>query len=422
MKKEKIVFVGQTPSKWTGNGNMIQTCLDQVNRDKYEVFALLYGEPDIAGLRKPFEDLYHPGCPFFYLREEGTDWGSTQLLDFLQIYEIDQLIFVGIDIWRYAKILPEIRKLASKNKFLWKVLAPYDLGHLREDWLTWFTYPDQVYIYSEFGYNLLKDELPNCYYYRPQPRYLSLLKPPSPDEKEQLRKALFADATEDTIIVGFVGNNQLRKNILRMMKGMSTVLNQNKDIIFYLHMDKVNGIFDIELLSSDLGFPKKAIRHNGNSRRLFPEELVSVCKTFDLFLLPSLQEGLSWTVIEMSLLGIPCAISRSTSHFDYFHCETLNRLSIPLTDTAFLPLPNGRGVSYIPVDASSPLDIATFVESFINIKREANGSEKIKKMSEDVLNFAKEWVSGCFDISIILENKETQNIAVQLQSKIGEII
>jgi len=417
--KERILLVGQTPSKFTGNGNMMQMCINQVDQSQYDLFALLFGTPYIEGLKNPWKDPYNPGCRFFYLQKEGNDWGSNQLLQFLEMYEVDQIIFIGIDIWRYLGIMPKIRKICSQKKIIWKVLAPYDLTKFREDWGKWFNQPDQVYIYSEYGYNILKEHIENCYYFRPQPRYLRYLKPPSSEEKLNLRKALFPDATEETIIIGFIGNNQVRKNVLRMMEGVAEISKQEKNIIFYLHMDTVTGMYDIEMLAQDLKFPKKMVRHNGRSRRLFPEELISVCKTFDLYLLPSIQEGLSWTVIEMALLGIPCALSLTTSHKDYLQCETIKQLAIPMKDTASLALPTDRGISYIPTKACSPKDIAESIQKFINLKRKE--PDEIELVKEDMLHFGKEWVKGCHNMSMILRNKTVKNIG-QFKSKLGEVL
>lgn len=415
MNKQKIAFVGQNPQRFTGNGNFLQVCIDQTDRKKYDVFAFIYGDTPIELIRSPFENSHDIGCPHLFLT--GQDWGAQQILLFIEMHEIDQLIFVGIDIWRYANILQNLHNAAKRKKFTWKVIVPYDLPELRKDWLQWFRFPDQVHVYSEFGYDLLKPEIEDLFYFRPMPRYIDALKPASPEEKRELRKKLFPDATDDTLIIGFIGNNQLRKNILRMMKGVSRFVKENKDqhIIFYIHTDTIRGIYDIDQLAGDFGFPDAVIRHNGNSRILFPEEMASICKTFDLYLLPSIQEGLSWTVIEMGLLGIPCAISQSTAHLDYMNNRTTRDLSIMQSDAGSLPLPTSRGVSHIPVSASSPDDIFSVLHEFASTSRKER-----EAYSKDIREYMLDWCDKCMDISVVLDNVTIKK--VRDKTELGEIL
>lgn len=420
---QKVVFVGQTPSKFTGNGNMLQVCLDQVDRTQYDVFVLMYGAPSIDGLREPYKDPYNCGFPFFYLtnlNNDPQDWGNQQILDFLELYEVDQLIFIGIDIWRYIPIFSKIKELSNRKHFIWKVLVPYDISTLRQDWLQWFKEPDQVYVYSKFGYSCLKESLDFCEYFRPKLRYENYLIPATYEEKLEIRKALFPDATEETTIVGFIGNNQTRKNIHRMLKAISMVSKSVSDMIFYMHMDSTSGTYDIEMLSIEYGIPKGMVRHNSGFRRLFPEELLSVCKSFDVYLLPSIQEGLSWTVLEMCLLGIPPIISSSTAHLDYKDCEVIKELMVEPTENATIKLPTSRGITQVPVMACAPLEIAQSLIHFIDVKRE--DPERIKIMSEQVRNYGKKWAYKCNNISTILENNYVKKPVINILTKIGEIL
>jgi glycosyltransferase involved in cell wall biosynthesis len=395
---------------------MLYTCLKQVDRSKYNIFSLLRGNTSVVLLKNPFdESLIDLPSPHTFLH--GEDWGSRELLTFLDMYDVQQLIFVGFDIWRHAPILQHIRNICDRKKIIWKAIIPYDLPELRDDWLPWFKFLDQVHVYSEFGYNILKPHIDEVFYFRPFPRYFDILKTATPEEKKDLRKKLFPDADDDTLIIGFVGANQLRKNVMCMMKGVSMLVKENPDkkIILYMHMDTIKGVYDVDQLAGDFEFPDAVVRHNGNSRTLFPDEMIAVCKTFDLFLLPSIQEGLSWTVIEMGLLGIPCAISRTTAHFDYMDLPAICNLSIYQRNTASLPLPTLRGVSYIPVQASSPEDINITLNYFVSL------SEKEKKnISKSIRAYMLDWCDKCMNISMVLDNVTTKKISDK--TELGEIL
>ncbi len=304
--KKRVLLIGQHPGCFSGNGNMLGACFDQIDKEKYDVCAFLKDEPPLALIGDPFEDTKVINCPIISSHDYTLNdpWGKIKLLQILNTIKLDIVVFIGLDIWRYVDIFDNIKQIQQKNHFIWKTLVPYDLEIVRSDWLNWLNYPDELFIYSKFGHNLIKEFIPNAQYFRPNLRYNYLYKPISDEEKINTRLQLFPDTfkkNKDTILFTFIGNNQFRKNIYNLLDGFQRALRKQPDMMLYLHLDKTNQVFNINELINTFGIDPLKIKCNENSRKLWPHELALIYAMSDCHVLPSLQEGLSWTVIESKL-------------------------------------------------------------------------------------------------------------------------
>lgn len=426
-KKEKILIVGQNPKLFTGNGNMLQACIDQIDKSKYDICAFLKGEAPMEISPDPFTEDFSFDFNFIQAEANNDPWGKQKLVDLIYLFDFDQLIFIGIDIWRYSETFQTIKKIQNTKNFQWKVIVPYDLPYMRDDWLEWYKYPDMVFVYSEYAFQELWMLEPNIEYFRPPLRFQELFTRPKKAEKKEIRKQLFPDIDENTAVFGFIGANQARKNILRLMWGFSKAVKRREeqfgktDMLLYMHMDNVNGpIFNIERLVHDFELPDAVVRHNGKSRRLFPEEIATVYKTFDAHLLPSLQEGLSWTVIETNLTGVPSLISANTAHLDYIDYTNDPRdigiIPIEMDDTCNLPLMTASGATNIAAQACSPDAICEAILEFMNIK----DAEKDEILSKNAREFGVDWCDNCSHISQVLETSVERKESVK--PEFGELL
>lgn len=397
MTKERILFVGQHPDCFSGNGNMLGAMIEDLDTEKYDACIFAKDEVPVPLLGDPFTQEYDLPCKVIPAYEERSQdpWGRGKLLSFIDQIRIDQLVFVGIDIWRYVEIFESIKKLQKIHKFSWKAIAPYDLDHIREDWLTWFSFPDEVYVYSMFGYNMLKPYLSNVKFFRPRLRFDNLYYPLPDEERKDVRDKLFSDIDEDDFVYIFVGNNQLRKNIYNTVVGFAEAVKEDPNIVLYMHMNNVDHIFSIERLKKELDIPEGRLKHNANSRKLFPHEMNLVYNACDCHLLASLQEGLSWTVVESKLCGLPSLLSETTAHHDFINRETV--LPIPCNTEEFITLPTEYGPSYIQVKAPSKADVRNGI---------LQAKETINWVKEDIKDEARkrgeEWIESCDDINDIL--------------------
>lgn len=413
MTKERVLFVGQHPDLFTGNGNMLYKCLEQVDRAKYDICAFVQGEVPAELMNDPFAKDTAP-CNYISATSPNDGWGKQKLLNAINFLSFDQLVFVGIDIWRYSEIFSHIEQLKTRKKFVWKVIVPYDLSHIRQDWINWLQKPDHVFVYSEYGYEMLKEHIENLSYFRPAVRNRELYTPESEEVRAKIKKQVFPDISENTTVFGFIGANQIRKNILKMLRGFAKTVEKRKevhdreDMILYMHMDTIKGVFNVEQIVRDLEIPDGLIRHNGQSRRLDAQEMATMYKIFDAHLLFSLQEGLSWTVLEAKFAGTPSLLSRSTAHLDYAKGSEHGILtSFPDTED-MLPLMTESGPAYVRAESCSSENIFNCLSKYM-FKYKDKG--KTKQLREDAAHFGKQWADASDDISKVLEQRiETADV------------
>lgn len=409
MTKERVLFVGQHPDLFTGNGNMLYKCLEQVDQEKYDICAFVQGEIPAELIEDPFLKTKAP-CTYISATSLNDGWGKQKLVNLLNFLEFDQLVFVGIDIWRYAEIFDHIERLKANKNFVWKVIVPYDLTHVRQDWIKWLQRPDHVFVYSEYGYSLLKEHVKNLSYFRPTVRDKHLYAPLSEEERKKTKKQVFPDMDDDVVVFGFIGANQIRKNVLRMLRGFAKTLKKRKeahgkeDMMLYMHMDTMKGIFDVEQIVHDFDIPDGLIRHNGQSRKLQTIEMATLYKIFDAHVLFSLQEGLSWTVLESKLAGTPSLLSKNTAHLDYSQGVLF---CFPDTED-MLPLMTEKGPAYVRAEACSSDNIANCLSKFM-FKYKDKGKEK--QLREDAARFGSQWTTLSHDISKVLEHKVEKRVS-----------
>jgi hypothetical protein len=423
MEAKKVLLVGQNPETYSGNGNMLAKCLEEIDHDKNQVTLFIHGETPIE-LMDPHTAHELPVISSF-AEQDGDPWGKRKLLEILNVHNFDEVVFVGLDIWRYADIFDYIQKIKYHKNFVWKVLVPYDLDHIREDWVRWLNYPDRTYIYSYEGYCCVEDRLKNGRYFLPDLPYKENFQPPTEDEYWDVRSKLFPDISDDCTVFFYSGNNQIRKNIFNMLLGFSILARYRKDWIVYLHMNDVDNPFSIERLVKDFGMKDMAmIRYNKDVRRLRPEDMALVMKGMDCHVLTSLQEGLSWTVVETKKMGIPSVLSATTAHMDYMYFmdadfyDSMKKYGIfyvESDETTYLPLMTEYGVGYVWAQSCSPAYIASGLDSYLmekdnkNIPAIRSGAQKVYEhwqqirsqgghsfndLLEDEVNITTEQVEG----------------------------
>ncbi len=419
-KKKRVLLVGEAPESYTGNGNMMLSCMDEVDIERYDICSFLVNNIPVDLMPDPFVTASRIPFPTVHAYESGMNdqWGKNKLLDFLTTHDIDILVFVGVDIWRYAEIFDVIKKIQHHKNFTWKVLIPYDLDHIRNDWIEWMKYPDQVFVYSEFGYNMLKEHITNLYYFRPKFVYHEAFTPATEEEKLKLRHSMFTDISDETVIFGFVGVNQLRKNILNLVAGFKKVLEQRNDALLYLHLNSSASGVNIDRLYKDFDIPEGCIRTNANMiRKLYPHEMTKIYKVMDCHILPSFQEGLSWTVIEAKLTGTPSIISDTTAHKDYMQenedTEHYGIISIPAIDRSYLGVTTefGHG-SPVPVPSCSPGAIKTAMLKYLNLSKETK-----ELMSINARTTGVDWIENCSHFT-----NDLLDVDVQQMKNSGEIL
>ena len=395
---KKVLFVGEHPWSSTGNANMMAALLEQVDCSQYEVSCFLVNDihpRDVPNLFTPFP------FPFISAKLDGDHWGQKALVELIQIHDFDIMVMVGIDIWRYLEMFHMIEEIREKKKFNWVTLFPYDLTHTRKDWLTWINFVQFPMVYSVYGLEMLHNAIPKVQYFRPPLHNAKAFKPVIGTEKFEFRNKFFPDISKDSLLFGFIGANQIRKGIPRMIQGFAKACQVLPNIYLYLHTDP-KGVFNIKQLIVDSGIPEGRIRYKGEGIKIDQKWLVNLYQCFDVSINCSFQEGLSWTVLEAMLCGIPVIASNSTAHKELLEgdCGYL----VPANDLEQVPLMTASGPSYVNTVGCNPDAIC---EGILQL---ATDSEIRKQYSSAGLSKALDWVANTNHVSDLLEAQENPSV------------
>ena len=387
--KKKILLVGEHPCGNSGNSHMINTLLQQINMDLYDITVFAATPAS------------YPSIDLFKIVEGGNNYndefGASQLVAFLDRNTFDVVCFIGLDIWAYSRVYPQLLHLKQKNKFIWSCLVPYDAYTLRVDWLPLFQAVDVPCVYSNYAFDLLKDKVNNLRYFRPPifDEKKFILYPDS--KKKEIRKKLFNEHVNDeTLVFGFFGRNQFRKDPLRVIKAFFEVKKEIPNSALYLHMDIADqrSIFNIDQYIRDCGGKLGDILVKKQGLAYPTEALVEAYNAVDCLVNASWQEGLSWTILEAMLCGTPVVASNNTAQIELL--EGGAGIGVPSSEIAFLPVLSGSGAS-------------TFIESractfssLVYAMKSMKDERARKNLQYRGMRKAKDWVNDTSDINALL--------------------
>lgn len=307
---KKLLFVGENPFGYTGNSHMMMDLISSVDYNVYQVVCFSQQNGPLtkvdAFAAVPFTDIDSDPS-------QNDPWGATNLVNLIDETEIDAVIFVGIDIWRYANAYTALNQLKNQKGFKLIGIFPYDLQHLELQWTEFFSIFDYCGIYSQYGVDLLKEKLPDVKYFRPGLMLSDQFHPfEDTEERSRVRRNLYP--SDDLFVFGFVGKNQIRKSPDKLIKAFAEVNKIHPNTHLYLHIDNLRFPFDLLDIGQRAGIENGKISTNLNQEEVLTDTLANVYRTFDCYVMPSMQEGLSLTIVEAQLSGLPVIASNTTSH------------------------------------------------------------------------------------------------------------
>jgi glycosyltransferase involved in cell wall biosynthesis/ADP-heptose:LPS heptosyltransferase len=340
--------------------------------------------------------------PYTFIPADAPNdkFGADQLLELLQHHPVDHIIFVGIDIWTYSRIFEQLLQLQHRKRFMWAFIFPYDCVEPRSDWIEWANMVPFPCVYSRYGFNVLKPEVPHVKYYRP-PLFLSTSFTSMPKQKRlQLRRQYFPILKEDDFLFGWVGNNQVRKDPQRLLIAYSEIRKKRKDVYLYLHTQMEKGVYNLSQLGMDLGLKTGDLISKGPKQQdwVSPNMLIEIYNCFDALVNTSLQEGLSWTLLEAMLCGVPVIASDTTAQTELLE-GGVGEL-VPCTELAFIPVVGKQGSTWIRSYACKTDDIK---KSMIKVIED---EDLRKKYAAKGITRANKWLQGVDNINSLLKEME----------------
>ena len=143
------------------------------------------------------------------------------------------------------------------------------------------------------------------------------------EERDVLRKKM---GWENKIVIGHVGRFDIPKNHDRMVDIMKCVVTKNKDVVLCLIGPK-EGLYEQireKVQKADL---EKHVYFAGKQ-----ENVSRYLSAMDVFLFPSLFEGVPFALIEEQANGLPCVMSDAVSEEAVIFPESVKRLSLQKDD------------------------------------------------------------------------------------------
>ena len=395
---KNILFVGENPFGFTGNSLMMSSILDQVNLEKYKATCFVAGSDSVSNLGLIQEP------PFQIIPSEdiksGDMWGSNKLLKILSNNDIDYLFMVGIDIWRYGSIMSQIQKIKNQKNFKWIWLFPYDLIDIRMDWITLINMVDVPLVYSIYGLNILKKYVPEIQYFRPPLFMKELFHPYESEERMNIRHEVFPTVTDDTFIFGFIGVNQIRKDPQRLIKAFSQVREYiDKPSVLYLHTE-LQGVFNLKQYALDCGLKTGDILSRPQNTYYPYSSMPKIYNSIDCLANCSMQEGLSWTVIQALACGTKCVISDSTAHKDFY--KALGIFLVGMSDLSYIPINSDGGNTWIESNSCSLSELMDQMEFASEIKENRTG------IADDP--FIQDFLNKPSDVNEVLDRETVYHV------------
>lgn len=402
---KKVLLVGDHPQGMSGNSHMMKAIIEWLDKDKYQVVC--YSETPPPILTNPFVS---STVPIIHPTDMGDQYGSRRLLEILGCFPIDVLMFVGIDLWHHASIWGELVNLRNKYSFKWIAIFPYDLTVPRNDWIQWINDLDAPCVYSLYGLNLLKEYSPKISYFRPPMLNADMYKPFTKEEREDVKRRHFAGHVTGKFVFGFVGNNQIRKDPQRAIKAFFELKKSVPEICLYLHMDITRGVYNIAQYIEDCGGQVGDILIKNQSTIYTDDTMVEVYNAIDCLVNTSLQEGLSWTILQAMLCKTPVIGAYNTAQMELLDHGCIQ---VDCDELTYVPVISVSGPTYVETRACNYDLLVSQMYHMCKGTSEENTVEAYLH--------ARDWVCNLPDANLLIENTLIVE-RIEIDEKLNKIL
>ena len=334
---------GDSVTIQTGHGRMSKAILDSLHETgKFEIVHVGVGNPDISHLINPFE--IQTPYPEYKINDTVDPFGKQTLLHTIAKLNFE-ILFIVADVWRLADIWDKVKQFQQVKNFKIVYYFPVDQP-MRDSWLPVIKDCDFPITYSMYGYHEAKKKgIENIKYFRPP--VSNAYYPLSPEERKEIKIRWFG--TDDIVLIGWVGQNQIRKDPRRFLKAASLVYRLRPKVRFYLHTEVYNpqNGGDLRTTFADYGFSNQnVLAVKGEGVVVAESELNNIYNIMDIYVNNALGEVLSYTILEAQLAKTCVMASDNTS------------MSELISDGRGVPIKCGTQhseITYLPIEENGKL-------------------------------------------------------------------
>lgn len=288
----------------TGFGQQAEYIVNALHEAGHEINVLAWQHRV-----KPIE---HEGIRIF--PTQHAQWGKTQYARKLEHFNPDLVITLA-DLWqvRYMCNVP--------REAPWIAITPVDTEPLPPGFTDICYWIDHLVCYSQFAKHQLDTQTPNPIgnVYIPHGVDLDLFKPPTDEQKVQYKRLL--GFSEDTIVIGFVGRINPRKQLdrtLRIFELVEKQVEDDKELILFLHSDLNDPMKreqrDLRNLVDLLDLERKVAASEINWNEGIPlDQMRYIYGAMDIYLTTTAGEGFGVPLIEAQACGVPCVATNFTT-------------------------------------------------------------------------------------------------------------
>jgi len=401
---KKLLFIGEHPLGTSGNSGMMHSILSCVDAEKYEIglFAFESHPVDPAKIAtRPFP------FPIIYATQEIDKYGHAKLCQLVERFEYDAIIMVGIDLWQYSRIMDRLKAALDRRGAAWVSIFPYDIQYVKKDWVDWIKHFTHPYVYSKYGEQLLKEAVPNIRYFRPPLQLSDVWEEYDKEKRLKIRREVFPPVHDDTFVFGFVGANQVRKDPQKVLKAFRMLKDRvDFDIRLYLHT-QLQSKYDLKQFATDCGLEGKDLIARPPSSYFNIGGMVDIYNSIDCLVNASLQEGLSWTLIEAMLCGTPFIATKTTAQIELLENAGYG---VDCEELTYMPLVGKDGPADLEAKCCKAEDLC---QAMYDVATNSILREDLKVAG---LKVGKEWLEGVSDINELMEDvfkEEVIDISVE---------
>ena len=392
----KILLIGENPFSPTGNALMMKGILSQIDFSSNQVSIFCSASDFAPNLSEKFPYTIVPSDD---LKRQDL-WGSQKLLTLLQTNELNFVVMIGIDIWRYSPIIQQIKQIQQQNHFKLIHIFPYDLQYVDKEFCQYANMIDIPCVYSQYGYDMLIDHVPNLQYFRPIMIHEELFFPYNDEKRQEVRSILFPTISPDAFVFGFIGPNQIRKDPQKLIKAFSMLKRHNEEnhpgkrIVLYMHTSFQDGVFNLPKYAMSCGLDGGDLLAKPEGSYSPFEKMPDVLNALDCFVNCSMQEGLSWTTVQAMLCGVPVIVSDSTAHIELV--KGYGQLA-PCKNDSYIPIKTVNGSTWIDAKSCIADDIYIAMKFMVEYYKNA------KALAVKGVERMKIWVDGCSNFSDLIK-------------------